>query len=111
MRPDCTYMWYVLHHNYHYNLPYCELTKHDENKNEPILGRRMINLVDQILKFLKCDIFTCVQTPKTVNFVINFHDYADSEESGHKQNIKFGNFYIESTRLTIHLPTMGLFVF
>ena len=53
MGPNCTYMWYVLHHKYHYVLPHFELTKHDENKNKPILERGMINLVDQMQKFPK----------------------------------------------------------
>ena len=40
-------------HNYHYVLSHCELTKLDENTNEPILERWMINQDDQMQKFPK----------------------------------------------------------
>ena len=36
------------HNTYHYILLHCEITKDDENVNEPILERRMIAIIGKL---------------------------------------------------------------
>ena len=56
--------WFALPHNtYHYILLHCEITKDDENVNEPILERRMIALMGNILRYTQKLGFTRVQSP------------------------------------------------
>ena len=55
--------------------------------------------------------FSRVQTPQTSDFSSFFHDFADSEGSGHEKNFNFGIFCIWSSRLIIYRSKMGSFVF
>ena len=52
---------FALPHNhlYHYILFHCEITKNDENLNEPILERRVITLIGQMEIFLKTRFYSC----------------------------------------------------
>ena len=63
---------FALPHNTHpYVLLHCEITKNDENANEPNLERRMITLVGELVIFSKLRFYSCPD-PLDFGFCIIF---------------------------------------
>ena len=75
---------FALPHNTHpYVLLHCEITKHDDNVNEPNLERRMITLVGELVIFSKLRFYSCPD-PLDFGFLSFLNDSAKSKGSGHE---------------------------